>query len=289
MKIVNIIGGLGNQMFEYALYLALKNAHPNENIFCSINSFNGYKLHNGYELERIFGIKLKEASLFKLVKLAYPFYNYKSWQIMHHLLPKRSSMAFGTEDVPFDFQQILRNDSVFYDGYWQNENNFKNIRDIVLKEFSFPPFDTYNNINLELLIQSENCVSCHVGRGDYLKDPNMCVCTPSYYEKAIKYMNQLVHPTMYCIFSDDIAWCKEYLANYIGEKKVVFVDWNVGINSFRDMQLMSLCKHNIIANSSFSWWGAWLNKNPNKKIIAPLTWMKKKIVNDPICSNWIRF
>ena len=59
MKIVNIIGGLGNQMFEYALYLALKNAHPNENIFCSINSFNGYKLHNGYELERIFGIKLK--------------------------------------------------------------------------------------------------------------------------------------------------------------------------------------------------------------------------------------
>ena len=74
----------------------------------------------------------------------------------------------------------------------------------------------------------------------------------------------------------------------IGNREVVFVDWNRKENSFRDMQLMSLCKHNIIANSSFSWWGAWLNQNESKVVIAPSVWMNKPIVNDPICENWIR-
>lgn len=288
MKIVNLLGGLGNQMFEYAMYLALKDAHPHENIMCSTRSFRGYGLHNGFELERIFGIKVKEASLWQLAQLAYPFWNYRTWQVMQHWLPKRDSMTRGTSQITFNEDEVLRKDSVFYDGYWQNEENFKHIRHQVLEAFQFPKMKDELNINLVKMLQQTNSVSCHVRRGDYLKDPNMCICTSGYYVHAVAKMKELVNPDLYCIFSDDIEWCKENLSALCKGKKMVYVDWNKGQNSFRDMQLMSLCKHNIIANSSFSWWGAWLNNNPDKIVISPNTWMNKRVINDPICKSWLR-
>lgn len=288
MKIVNILGGLGNQMFEYAMYMALKDAHPQEEIKVCTRSFGGYGLHNGLEIQRIFGVELPEASLWELAKVAYPFFNYKTWQVMNHYLPNRKSMTMGTTAIPFDYSQVTREDNVFYDGYWQNEGNFKHVRNKILEAYTFPEFIDEKNKKLYELLKSYNAVSCHVRRGDYLKEPNMCVCTPSYYARAITEMNESVNPEMYIIFSDDIQWCRENLSGLIGDRKVVFVDWNKGENSFRDLQLMTLCKHNIIANSSFSWWGAWLNQNNEKVVIAPEVWMNKSIVNDPICNDWIR-
>lgn len=288
MKIVNILGGLGNQMFEYAMYLALKDAHPQEDIWCCTRSFKDYGLHNGFELERIFGIKVKEASLWQLAKLAYPFWNYRTWQIMRHWLPTRKKMTRGTTKIPFNEEELKRKDSVFYDGYWQNERNFKHIREKILKSFVFPKIEDEQNFELCKMLQNMNSVSCHVRRGDYLNEPNMCVCTPDYYVHAVKKMNELVNPDLYCIFSDDIEWCKEKLAALCEGKKIVYVDWNKGENSFRDMQLMSFCKHNIIANSSFSWWGAWLNKNPGKIVIGPEKWMREHIANSPICNEWVK-
>ena len=86
-----------------------------------------------------------------------------------------------------------------------------------------------------------------------------------------------------------IEWCKENLVDLIGrDKEVIFVDWNKGKESYRDIQLMSLCHYNIIANSSFSWWGAWLNNYEDKVVIAPEIWMHKPLVNDPICDSWKR-
>jgi hypothetical protein len=275
-------------MFDYAMYLAVKEAHPNEKVLCTNNSFKGYGLHNGYELERIFNIKIDKASLWQLAKVAYPFFNYKSWQIMRHILPKRKSMTLGTTQIPFNYSEVQREDSVFYDGYWQNEKNFMNIRSRVLDAFTFSEFESNNNKKLSTVLKEEISVSCHIRRGDYLLEPNFCVCTPDYYERAIALMNERVNPSIYCIFSDDIAWCKENISTIVGNRRIVFVDWNKGENSYRDMQLMSLCKHNIIANSSFSWWGAWLNQNPNKVVMAPELWMRNKIVNNPICDNWVK-
>ena len=102
MKIVNILGGLGNQMFVYATYLALKNAHPTEDIYLCRRSYNGYPLHNGYELDRLFGIKSPEASLMELPQIAYPYSNYKTCPIMRHFLPKRKRMASVTTQLPFN-------------------------------------------------------------------------------------------------------------------------------------------------------------------------------------------
>lgn len=288
MKIVNILGGLGNQMFEYAMYLALRDAHPQEKIKVCTRSFGGYGLHNGLEIQRIFGVELPEASLWELTKVAYPIFNYKAWQVMNHYLPNRKSMTMGTTAIPFDYSQVTREDNAFYDGYWQNEGNFKHVRNKILEAYTFPEFTDERNIELAGRLKSANSVSCHVRRGDYLKEPNMCVCTPNYYARAITEMNERVAPKLYVIFSDGIQWCKENLGGLIGDREVIFVDWNKGENSFRDLQLMTLCKHNIIANSSFSWWGAWLNRNVNKVVIAPEVWMNKPIVNDPICSDWIR-
>lgn len=288
MKIVNILGGLGNQMFEYAMYLALKDAHPDEEIMCTTRSFRGYGLHNGYELERIFGIKVKEASLWQLCQLAYPFWNYRSWQVINHLLPKRKSMTLSIPEIPYNKYDVERNDDIFYDGYWQNEDYFKNIRKSILDAFCFPGIvDERNKILIEKLY-GKNSVSCHVRRGDYLKHPMMCVCTPEYYARAISKMNQQVNPELYCVFSDDIEWCRENIGALCKGMNVIYVDWNKGQESFRDMQLMSLCKHNIIANSSFSWWGAWLNQNKDKVVMAPKDWMNKRVANDPICKDWIR-
>lgn len=288
MKIVNILGGLGNQMFEYAMYLALKDAHPHEKIKVCTRSFGGYGLHNGLEIQRIFGVELPEASLWELVKVAYPFFNYKTWQVMRHFLPKRKSMTRGGFDIPFDYSQVTRKDSCYYEGYWQNEGNFKKIRSKILETYSFPEFTDENNIMLAERLRIANAVSCHVRRGDYLKQTNMCVCTPSYYARAITEMNERVKPDLYVIFSDDIQWCKDNLSGLIGDRDVVFVDWNKGEKSFRDIQLMTLCKHNIIANSSFSWWAAWLNQNEDKVVVAPEKFATFEIKNDPICESWVR-
>lgn len=288
MKIVNLLGGLGNQMFEYAMYLALHIEHPEEEMKVCTRSFKGYSLHNGLEIQKIFGVNLSEASLWELIKLAYPFWNYHSWRVMCHCFPSRSSMIRDGYDLQFDYNRVLRKGSVFYDGYWQNEKYFIQVREMILKAFTFPAFSDVKNLELANVISSCNSVSVHVRRGDYLKHPEVCVCTPLYYKNAIAKINELQNPEMYCVFSDDIDWCKSELAELFNGRHLVFVDWNNANNNYRDMQLMSLCKHNIIANSSFSWWGAWLNNNAGKTVIAPTSFAKYEIKNDPICEDWIR-
>jgi hypothetical protein len=197
-------------------------------------------------------------------------------------------MVRGDFDVPFDYSQVTRQDSAYYDGYWQNEKNFSSIRPVILDAYSFPAISDDKNAQLVAKLSSANSVSCHVRRGDYLKAPNLCVCSEDYYRRAIQFVKQSKAPDLFCIFSDDIAWCRENLKELIGDADVIFVDWNKGENSFRDMQLMSLCRHNIIANSSFSWWGAWLNNHSDKLVITPDHWLNKPLVNDPIPNSWIR-
>jgi hypothetical protein len=168
-------------------------------------------------------------------------------------------------------------------GYFQSEKYFVNNRDKVLDIFSIDEItDNLLKTKYKSLLNDNTC-SLHVRRGDYIELNQFHATQPiEYYEESVKLIGEDFH---YLIFSDDISWCKENLT-FIKNK--TFIEGN---NDYQDLYLMSMCKKNIIANSSFSWWGAWLNKNENKKVIAPKLWFgeKNKHLNssDIYCKNWI--
>lgn len=290
MRIVNILGGLGNQMFQYALAVALQAAHPKEAVRIDPSGFKGYPLHNGYELKRIFDVKIPEASFMEQMSVYYPLRNYRMWQIGNKVLPKRSSMMTESADMRFAPEVLSSPRSLYYLGYWQTEKYFKDVCQEILEAFAFSRFSPDSpNEKLAEHIAGKNTVSIHIRRGDYLKIGNtQGICTLEYYKKAIDKLKEYITPELFLVFSDDIQWCRDNLADSFGEIHVRFVDWNRGDESYRDMQLMSLCSHNIIANSSFSWWGAWLNNNPDKIVITPSRWMNGEGWVDIIPDNWIK-
>lgn len=289
MKIVKILGGLGNQMFQYALYLSLKDKYKKEKIFVDIKCFKGYPLHNGFELERIFAVSCHYASWKEIAQVSYPYPNYRFWQMGKILLPNRKTMYVEPKNMEMDLSLLDREGNVYYDGYWQHEEYFKDIRGIIIKAFAFPAFRDDKNKKILDLIEHQNSVSIHVRRGDYLNHPYFKgICGVDYYRVAITYMMKKVKPEVFLVFSNDVKWCEQKLQMYFEGVRVIYVDWNKGENSYKDMQLMSCCKHNIIANSSFSWWGAWLNSNPKKVVVAPQKWMNMEMKKDPICDSWQR-
>lgn len=288
MKIVNILGGLGNQMFQYAFAVALQQNFSNEKVLIDPSGFKGYPLHNGYELKRIFNASIPEASIKEQLSVFYPLRNYRMWQIGTRILPRRRTVISESEDMRYDAKLFGDDSSAYYLGYWQTEKYFKDIRNQILDAFTFPELSSDSpNIGVINRIKSENAISLHVRRGDYVKIGNtQGICTIDYYKNALKLITEKTTPVLFVVFSDDIQWCRENIKDLSGAVRAVYVDWNKGNDSFRDMQLMSLCKHNIIANSSFSWWGAWLNQNPDKVVIAPSRWMNGPGWADIIPDDW---
>lgn len=175
-------------------------------------------------------------------------------------------MIFDDDGMSFNSEIFDRNQEMLLEGYWQTEKYFFDSRSEILYAFRFPDF-VRGSKNWQFIDEMANrtVVAMHVRREDYLKIANTSgICTDDYYNKAIKLLIDQCNPDMFLFFSDGIEWCKNHF-NFLSKNHIVeFVDWNVGYDTFRDMQLMSLSSHNIIANSSFSWCGAWLNNNPEK-------------------------
>lgn len=294
MKVVRIMGGLGNQMFQYALYLALK-YHCKEEIKIDLEFFKGnvkdIAIHNGYELNRVFNIVAPVASPVEVYLSGFKNSEYKRSllrRIRFKLLMRRKLFEkLNPQESYAFFDDFLNNRYNYYNGYWVNEQYFSDIRNIVLNTFRFPQIDNINKRTADKILNT-NSISIHVRRGDYLSPQNSIfqdICTEKYYMKAIEVIHHNVANPHFFVFSDDIEWCRKIFTKY----NIEFVYWNKGENSFRDMQLMSLCKHNIIANSTFSWWGAWLNSNREKIVCAParFTNVSQKVKGD--CPNsWIR-
>jgi len=289
VKIVRICGGFGNQLFQYAFFLALKDKF-NEPVKLDAFDMESYALHNGFELERVFNLKAdyctkneKETiqgtkniftKLIKEVKKHTPFLNtsYIKEKKHHHFTYQ--PQYFGTA-----------NSNIYYRGPWQSPKYFDNIEQTLREHLVFPEFLDPKSLSLCEQIKDQETVAIHIRRGDYLKHKALGgICDLPYYKNAIKKIETLVDTPLYVIFSDDIAWCKEN----IKVENVRFVDWNSGEQSFQDMHLMSLCKHNIIANSSFSWWGAWLNANSNKIVIAPNKWIHYTDASGILPSQWLQ-
>lgn len=280
MFIVDIIGGLGNQMFEYAFAQALKHHYKTE-VALHIGGFADIKDNRGFELERIFKIDEPVIRDYKEIRHLTNHSNSFSEKLRRKLFGLRKT-HFSEKMHRFDPDalNLKVRKATFMEGLWQDEAYFKDIEDVIRQKFQFiPPLDTVNQEIVDKMHKT-NSVSLHVRRGDYVSNPQYAailgnICSREYYETALSELKKDETDVVLFVFSDDIAWVQKEFT-FLPQENITFIEHNKGLDSYKDMQLMSNCKHNIVANSTFSWWGAWLNNNPNKKVYAPKIWF-----NDP--------
>lgn len=255
-KHIFVLGGLGNQMFQYAFYLSCKQ----KGIPCILDTseFVMNPSHNGFELKKVFGIK--DAVYSSPLKWRMAYYLYKRFIVLRNTFPER--IFTYCEDVYYTRKKYLN-------GNWLNSAYFQDIASSVRKAFVFQDIDTTNrHVSDDMKIKES--VSVHIRRGDYLKLPRYCVCDEKYYKDAISLISNKVVSPFYYVFSDDKEWSDNFMRSLNVPYKLI--TWNNASDSYKDMYLMSQCKHNVIANSTFSWWGAWLNDNPSKLVVQPSTW-----------------
>ena len=265
MIIVKIIGGLGNQMFQYAYAKALQ--EKGNEVKIDISVFNTYKLHGGYQLDK-YKIDLKASTIEENNRF---YKNTNMIKILRRLGYDKSTII-KEETLLFDDTLLKVEDNNYISGYFQTELYFKDIRESILREFIMTnKYTSYTEkIQKNILSNSKTC-SIHIRRGDFINNTNISLhgaCDLSYYTEAIKFMNLQYRGLKYFIFSDDISWVRENLEI----EDALYIDSAEPRPPHEDIYLMSICSHNIIANSSFSWWGAWLNQNQNKVVIAPKRW-----------------
>jgi len=284
--IVKIIGGLGNQMFQYAYAKVLQ--QKGYTVKIDISAFETYKLHGGYQLDK-YNIDLKISTKEENDKF------YKNHFIAKTLrrLGFDNSNIIQEKSLAFDEKLLNIKNYNYISGYFQNEMYFKEIKEILLKEFTLnlDKSKYTNKIENEILDSKDSC-AIHIRRGDYSNSTNINihgVCDLAYYDKAISFINSKYDDLKYFIFSDDILWVKENLKM---RNAIYYIDSEEKRTPHEDMYLMSLCKNNIIANSSFSWWGAWLNKNDEKIVIAPKRWFSddtlEKQSKNIVCDSWLK-
>lgn len=241
--VVNLEGRLGNNMFQYATVYAYAKRHQKK-----------FFLHGNKIRNLIDAFNVSEDVIIK--KDLFSFH------------------VFKETNRKLDFQNEMYNQSYAHlMGFFQNEKFFKHYREDILKLFEFKKTLEGKNLILADEIKSLNSVSVHIRRGDYLKAAKSDMLSNHYYLLSMDYIAQKIENPHFYVFSDDIKWVKDNLKIPYAH---TFVDNNQGKNYVHDMHLMSLCKHNIIANSTFSWWGAWLNQNPTKIVIAPNVWLSSK-------------
>lgn len=289
MKIVRLSGGLGNQMFQFALYTALRKRFPEEQLRIDLHGYKGYCKHRGFELPKVFRVGYEEATLGEIAKIAYPYPNYCSWRWLSRLLPSRKTMLREKANFAIEPEALTREGSVYYDGYWQHEEYFSDIREDILALYRFPDFDDEQSPEAAKLALERNSCAIHIRRGDYLKDPLRKGTTSLEYPlKAIRWMKEERKPDCWFVFSDDIPLTRECLKAVLPESQTYFVNWNQDERSIHDMHLMTLCKNHIIANSSFSWWGAWLCEHEDNTVVAPEVWMNRDNVCSPAAKKWIK-
>lgn len=291
MIIVKLIGGLGNQMFQYAAGRRIAFINNTE-LKLDISGF-----------EKLEGVtprkyELKHFNIMENIALEREIKKFKSsnrfyklfFRIKNMFKPYYRRTIIKERFFHFDPDILKIGNNVYLEGYWQSEKYFKDIEEIIRKEFTVRYPISGKNKEIMDIIKDKNSVSMHFRRGDYVKNPDVNklhgICTYDYYNKSIEYFAGKIKEPYFFIFTDDSLFIKE---NFKPSYPVTFIEHNGEEYVYEDLRLMSYCKHNIIANSSFSWWGGWLNKNPDKIVIAPEKWFNSAKYNtqDLISPDWI--
>ncbi len=297
MIIVGLAGGLGNQMFQFALgyRLALDRAVP--------LAFDVSGLHNPTIVARnfslgVFGIKKTIAPENVIQRYRYGSL-FPNRPYIHSLIdsvfPLKRKSYKQESGLGFDSSVFGLGKNVYLQGYWQSEQYFLDRESYIRKALSFTPTLQENIRDWEAKISNSHSVAVHVRRGDYVTDPKANaingVLETKYYMRASEFLEKTIkHRTRnssnqleYFVFSDDLHWAQK---NITFKGKTHFVETKI---DYEDMRLMSLCRHQIIANSTFSWWSAWLNKNGDKIVVAPKNWFMAPLSNpDLIPNSWMQ-
>lgn len=279
--IVKILGGMGNQMFQYAAAKSLA-FHSKTELLLDTESLHRHG-ERPFDLSH-FNIKDKIATTNDFKKLGLSFLAYPLIRLKKH------PQYYGEKDFSFNKEFSQLKVPLYLDGYFQSEKYFLSIQSELKSILSFKAQNNENEKKLLDKINEVTAISLHVRRGDYVTNPKaqskMGNLGLGYYEKAMKVIEEKVTNPVYFIFSDDAEWVK---ANLKISQPHHYVTGNSGAEAFRDMRLMSRCHHHIIANSSFSWWGAWLNSKFDKIVIAPKIWFRDGTSDaDLIPTNWLR-
>lgn len=290
MIIAHLIGGLGNQMFQYACALSLAHRHRCP-LQVDVAGFATYGLRR-YALDKL-GITAPVAAADEVrrfrrrarVEAMVP-------EPVRRLVPLRRHTVLRERSFAFDPRVLEVRGDVLLEGYWQSERYFADIAAAVRSEFRLEPVTASVHAELEAQIAAANAVSIHVRRGDYANDLATrsmyggC-CTADYYARAVAEIVRTVPAPRFFVFSDDPAWVRDNLR--LGHPTTV-VEQHGDDADCADLRLMSLCRHHIIANSSFSWWGAWLDPKPGKIVVAPRRWFETDSIDtrDLIPQAWVR-
>ncbi len=290
MVIVRLTGGLGNQLFQYALgrRMAYSNGCPLKlDVSVFANDVRSYRLHHfntvqqfasNAEIRRLAGAPGKGVAGRIVRRIRRQF----------SLQPRRVVTERGHR---FDPQVLSRKGAIYLDGYWQSEKYFADIDHVLRKELTLKAASDPTSCAVSDAINRCESVSLHIRRGDYASNPvyNQFhgLCRVEYYDRAVEQIAAAVEKPHFFVFSDDPDWAR---LNLRLDYAITFVDHNREDRDYEDMRLMSQCNHHIIANSSFSWWGAWLCCNPDKIVIAPKKWFNDPTVDtaDLIRESWTR-
>ncbi len=287
MIVIKLIGGLGNQMFQYALGRKLTILNDAELKF----DLEHLQLNNKLKLKK------QVLSFFKFEIIEPRKYGLGTFNVKENFASKQeirklgSTLVFESEPFfSFHPEILLTRDDCCLSGFWQSEKYFQDIQDVLRKEFMLRDEFSIDDLDIAKEIKACNGVSLHIRRGDYVTRAAVNkfhgTCSLEYYAKAVDCLNQKITKPVFFVFSDDIKWAQENLKI---KNPIIFVS-NGKLKDYEELILMSFCKHHIIANSSFSWWGAWLNPSQEKIVVAPKKWLTDDSINtaDLIPKNWIR-
>lgn len=269
MIIIQMAGGLGNQMFQYALYRQLISMGK----IVKMDDEAGFKEDEQRNPALApFGITYERASRREIIRMT-DASMFPPARIRRKLFGRHSHSYFEENKL---FQaKVFDWDNVYLEGYWQSEKYFSNVAEILKKEFRLKSIGGLSVQAEERLreIEQTQAVSIHIRRGDYLLPQNQVlfgdICTERYYEKAMKTIADRYPDVTFYLFTNDSEWAEKWIEKpYL----IVPVEW-AEAKDYELLTLMSRCKHNILANSSFSWWASYLNENPDKMVIAPDKWL----------------
>jgi hypothetical protein len=293
--IMQIKGGLGNQMNQYALGLQLARSNG-----CQLKLDISWFKHIKDNYTRrifylpVFNIKARIAQDDEIIALLGKT-QYKARKKLMRLaakyLPFPRKKYLIEKNGKFSPAILNTKPNTYLEGYWHSEKYFLSSRKQLLEDFQIIKPVSTQTLEFKNAISNCTAVSIHIRRGDYVNDPNVYkkhgVCTLEYYLTSVEYIAERIDNPEFFVFSDDPVWVKK---NFKIAYPMHFVDFNTEENAYEDLWLLSLCQHHIIANSTFSWWGAWLYKNEDKIVIAHSKWnnLKEKFYRDKCPVSWIK-